>query len=144
MGHGETHSFLYGFFHPLTQVLPWISLILAGLGILLAYAMYSKKVISPERIGSMFKPIYTMFYRKYWIDELYEGAIVRTALMNRLFTWFQAIDSKGIEGIVNGLANGTVAGGKAIRQTQTGQLQLYGLFIGLGIILILLVMYFVS
>jgi len=144
MGHGETHSFVYGFFHPLTQVLPWISLILAGLGILLAYAMYSKKIISPERIGSMFKPIYTMFYRKYWMDELYEGVIVRTALMKRLFVWFQAIDSKGIEGIVNGIANGTIAGGKTIRQTQTGQLQLYGMFIGLGIIIILLVMYFVG
>ncbi len=144
MGHGETHSFAYGLFHPFTQVLPWLALMLAGLGILLAYAMYSARWLSAERVGSMFKPLYTLFYRKYWFDELYENVIVRIALLRGLFTAFQVFDSDGVDGVANGVASGTIAGGRAIRRAQTGQLQLYGLFIGIGIVAIVLVLYFVG
>ena len=139
MGH-EAHSF--GFFGILTQSLPWISLILAGLGILLAYAMYSARWLSAERVGSWFKPLYTVFYQKYWFDELYENVIVKVVLLKGLFAGFQVFDSNGVDGAVNGVANGVMAGGRAIRRTQTGQLQLYGLFIGIGILAIFLVMYF--
>ncbi len=142
MGHGETHSFAEGFFGILTHPLPWISLILAGLGILLSYAMYSAKWLSAERIGRLFAPFYTLFYRKYWFDELYENVIVRVALLKGLFAGLQAIDTHGVDGAVNGIADTTIAGGRAIRRVQTGQLQLYGLFIGIGIVAIVIVMYF--
>ena len=142
MGHGETHGFLAGLFHPFTQPLPWLSLILAGLGILLAYAMYSKRSISPERIGSLFKPLYTLFYRKYWFDELYENIIVRAALLKGFFAGLETFDNRAVDGTVNGVANGAIAGGRAIRHAQTGQLQLYGLVMGIGILAIMLVVYF--
>jgi len=142
MGHGETHSFAEGFFGILGHSLPWISLILAGLGILLAYAMYSAKWLSAERIGSMFKPIYTLFYRKYWFDELYENIIVKLALIKGLFAGLQGFDTYGVDGAVNSIADGAMATGKAIRKAHTGQLQLYGLFIGIGIIVIILCFYF--
>jgi len=142
MGHGHTHSFIHGFFHPFTQPLPWISLILAGLGILLAYAMYSKRWLSPEQIGSRFQPLYTLFYRKYWFDELYENIIVRIALLKGFFAGLEQFDSRAVDGVVNGVANGAIAGGRAIRRAQTGQLQLYALFIGMGILAILLVLFF--
>ncbi|MFC1934709.1 NADH-quinone oxidoreductase subunit L [Chloroflexota bacterium] len=138
MGHGQTHGFVEGLFHPLTQSLPWISLMLAGLGILLAYAMYCKKWISPERIGSFFKPLYTLFYRKYLLDELYENIVVKIALLRGLFAGFQYFDSKGVDGVVNGVAGGIRAGGRVIRRAQTGQLQLYGLFIGIGVLAIII------
>ncbi len=142
MGHGHTHSFFEGLFHPFTQTLPWLSLILAGLGILLAYAMYSKSWISAEKIGGMFKPLYTMFYRKYWFDELYENIIVRNALLKGLFVAFEQFDNKVVDGAVNGVADGAIVSGRAIRRAQTGQLQLYGLFIGIGILAIIFVIYF--
>jgi len=142
MGYGGTHSFAQGFFGIFTHSLPWLSLMLAGLGILLAYAIYSAKVLSAERIGSLFQPLYTIFYNKYWFDELYENTIVKATLVNGLFAGLQVFDSKGVDGAVNGVANGVLAGGRAIRRAQTGQLQLYGLFIGIGIIAIVLVLYF--
>jgi NADH-quinone oxidoreductase subunit L len=142
MGHGQTHSFAEGFFGILAHPLPWLSLILAGLGILLAYAMYSAKRLSAERIGSMFKPLYTLFYRKYWFDELYENVIVKLALIKGLFAGFQGIDTYGVDGAVNGIADGAMATGRAIRKAHSGQLQLYGLFIGIGIIVIIICFYF--
>ena len=144
MGHGETKSFAEGFFGILTHSLPWLSLMFAGLGILLAYAMYSAKWLSAERVGSLFKPLFTLFYRKYWLDELYENVIVRIVLLKGLFAGLQVVDSRGIDGAVNGLADGAMATGKAIRRAQTGQLQLYGLFIGIGIVAIVIVMYFLG
>jgi NADH-quinone oxidoreductase subunit L len=141
-GHGETQSFAGGFFGILTHALPWISLILAGLGILLAYAIYSARWLSAERIGATFKPLYTLFLRKYWLDELYENIIVKLMLLKGLFAGFQAIDTYGVDGAVNGLADGAMATGKAIRKAHSGQLQLYGLFIGIGIIVIIACFYF--
>jgi NADH-quinone oxidoreductase subunit L len=141
-GHGHTQSFAGGFFGILAHALPWISLILAGLGILLAYAIYSAKRFSAERIGAMFKPLYTLFLRKYWLDELYENIIVKLVLLKGLFAGFQAIDTYGVDGAVNGLADGAMATGRAIRKAHSGQLQLYGLFIGIGIIVIIACFYF--
>jgi len=141
MGHDETHGFMEGFFGAFTHPLPVISLIVALLGILLAYAMYYKKWISAEAVGSVFKPLYILFSRKYWMDELYEGIIVRSVLFNKLFQWFNIFDARVIDGSVNAVANSTVAAGKAIRRVQTGQLQLYAMSIGLGILAILVCVY---
>ena len=138
MGH---HAHAPGFFGIFTHALPWISLIVAGLGILLAYAMYSAKWLSAERIGSMFKPFYTLFLRKYWFDELYENIIVKVALLKGLFNGLQQIDTRGVDGTVNGIADGATATGRALRRVQTGQLQLYGLVIGIGILAIIICLY---
>ncbi len=142
LGHGETHSFTVGFFGILAHPLPWVSLILAGLGILLAYAIYSANWLSAERVGRLFSPLYTLFYRKYWFDELYENVFVGKVLVNGFFTGLQQFDTYGVDGAVNGVANATMAGGRAIRRAQTGQLQLYGLFIGIGVLAIILCLYF--
>jgi len=142
MGHGEVHSFAQGFFGILTHPLPWMSLILAGLGILLAYAMYSAKWLSPERIVSRFSSLHTLFSRKYWFDEVYENIIVGMVLIKGLFAGLQLFDTHAVDGAVNGVANTTIAGGRAIRRAQTGQLQLYGLFMGIGVLAISLCLYF--
>ncbi|GAH82672.1 unnamed protein product, partial [marine sediment metagenome] len=48
-------------------------------------------------------------------------------LINGLFAGLQQFDSRGVDGTVNGVAKGAMAGGRAIRKAHTGQLQLYGL-----------------
>ena len=141
MGHGQTKGFIEGFFGIFAHPLPWLSLIMAGGGILLAYVIYGTKQLSAERIGNMFKPIYTLLSRKYFLDELYEDIIIRKTLIGGLFGGLQKIDTNAIDGTVNGIASGTIAGGRALRKLQTGQLQLYGLFIGLGIVAIVLCLY---
>jgi NADH-quinone oxidoreductase subunit L len=119
-----------------------LSLVVAILGIVLAYAMYSAKWLSVERIRGMFGPIHTMLARKYWFDELYEDIFVRNSLVNGFFAGLQQFDTNVVDGTVNGVADGTIAGGRAVRQIQTGQLQLYGLFIGIGILAIILAVLF--
>jgi NADH-quinone oxidoreductase subunit L len=162
-GTGDTHSIIEGLFGIFKEPLPWISLLLAGSGIFLAYAIYSKKWLSAENLGRIFQPLYKVFYNKYWMDPLYENIIVKKVLMGGLFKAAQFFDSKvidgglntffiqkvivknffaglsffdrkGVDGAVNGVAGTTLAAGKTVRKAQTGQLQFYGIIIGLGII----------
>ena len=142
MGHGHTKGFIEGLFGIFTHS-PWpiISLLLALGGILLAYLMYNTKQISAERIGARFQALYVMFSRKYWMDELYEDLIVRKALLGGFFAGLQKMDTKGIDGIVNGAASAIMSSGDVVRKIQTGQFQLYALSIALGAAAIAIVLY---
>jgi NADH-quinone oxidoreductase subunit L len=112
--------------------LPLISLVVALFGIFSAYVVYLKKWITAESIGKAFGFLYNVVRDKYYFDDLYENTIVKLLLLKGLFTGFKLFDEKGVDGAVNGTADIVVQGGKAIRQMQTGQLQLYALFIGIG------------
>jgi NADH-quinone oxidoreductase subunit L len=139
MGHGgevEAHGFIQGFFGVLSHPVPLISLAVAALGVFLAYAMYSARWISAEVMGRIFKPMYVLFSRKYWMDELYENVIVKKVLINGVFAVLGLFDEKAIDGAINGVANGTVAAGRELRRLQTGQLQFYAMFIVLGLVAI--------
>ncbi|MFC1900706.1 NADH-quinone oxidoreductase subunit L [Chloroflexota bacterium] len=143
---GEVIEHPHGFFGVLFQGrddlwLPWLSLILAGLGIFLAYAMYIKKWVSAEKMGSIFKPFYTLFLNKYWFDELYENIIVKISLIGGIFKGLETVDSYIIDGAVNGVAETLDESGGILRKLQTGQLQLYGLSIAIGILAIIIVVY---
>ena len=136
MGHGEVWGFAEGFFGILTHPLPLISLLLAGLGILLAYAMYSAKWVSAEAVGRAFRPLYTLLYRKYWFDELYEKVIVVRVLVDGICAALGFFDARVVDGVVNGVGDGTAAAGKALRRVQTGQLQVYVMAIAVGVVAI--------
>ena len=171
LGHGETHSIAQGLFGVLAHPLPWLSMLLAGAGILLAYAMYSARWLQPERIRRLFSPLHTLFSRKYWLDELYDNIIARIVLLKGIFNGFHLFDSKvidwglntlfmeravvrnffaglrlfdvkGVDGAVNRVADTTRASGGILRKAQTGQLQLYGMVIVLGLLTIILSLYF--
>lgn len=142
MGEKTDYSWVHGLFGSLAQPLPWLSMGFAGLGILLAYAMYNKKVISPERVGNMFKPLYNWVYNKYYFDDLYENIFVRKFVLGALFVILQGFDTYVVDGIANGLGWFTRGTGRVIRRWETGQLQLYGLFIGIGAVAIILVVIF--
>ena len=135
--HGEVaHSFIGGLFSALAHPIPLISLLMAILGILLAYAMYSAKWISPDKVGKIFKPLYLLFSRKYFLDELYENVIVKTILINGIFRALAFFDARVVDGAVNGIAKGTAGAGKSMRYAQSGQLQTYVIAIALGIVAI--------
>ena len=166
LGHGghETtllEGLLGAFSHPET----WLSLGLATAGIFLAYAIYIKGWISAEAITRRFGALYELVRRKYFMDELYEKVVaellllrglfagfhyfdsrmldhgvntllVENAITRRLFGRFRYFDEKAVDGAVNAVADGTVATGSILRRAQTGQLQTYGLFISMGILVI--------
>jgi NADH-quinone oxidoreductase subunit L len=70
------------------------------------------------------------------MDELYEKVFVVRALINGLFRLLQLFDTYVIDGLVNGVAWGTVADGRILRKVQTGRFQVYGLIMLIGIVAI--------
>jgi NADH-quinone oxidoreductase subunit L len=143
MGHeGEATAFMPGlvtiFAH---SALPLLSLVLALAGIFLAYAMYSAKWLSPEKVGGMFKSIYKVLINKYYFDVLYEDIIVRKLLVGKVFAWFQKFDTKVVDGTVNGVGSGTSDTGRVVRRWETGQLQFYGLFMAIGVLAIIICLF---
>ena len=136
---GEHHS--YDWEHAFTlfsshHYLPLISLIIALLGVGFAYAMYIRTRPSAESIGRRFSPLYTLFSRKYWMDELYERLFVVRVLVDGIFWVLHLFDTYIVDGIVNGIAGATIGGGRVIRRAQTGRLQAYGLVMFVGILVI--------
>ncbi len=57
------------------------------------------------------------------------------------FKGFEIFDRRGVDGAVNGVSDVVIGGGKALRKAETGQLQLYGLFIGIGVAAIVICVY---
>jgi NADH-quinone oxidoreductase subunit L len=139
------HWHAHGFFDVFTKVgeepTPLIALAVGVSGIVLAYAIYSAKWISAESIGRLFAPVYTLLSRKYYMDELYERIFVVRILQNGVNYAIERFDMLVVDGIVNGVAQATMSAGGAIRRAETGQLQLYGLAMALGILIIMIVFF---
>ncbi|MEE8471349.1 MAG: proton-conducting transporter membrane subunit, partial [Dehalococcoidia bacterium] len=135
----------HGFFDVFTRAgeepMPLIALAVAAAGILLAYMIYRVKWIPAEKVGRVFAPLYTLFSRKYYMDELYEQVFVVRILQNGLNYAVQLFDTYVVDGIVNGIGILTMSIGGSIRKVQTGQLQAYGLAIGIGILIIMVVFF---
>jgi len=118
-------------------VLAIVSTLIAVAGIGLAYLMYQANVISPENVGSKVKPLYTLLYRKYFMDELYEDFIIRRIFNRYICRLFDLIDRFFVDGIARfvgwlGLHIGVIP-----QQVQTGQLQVYSGVVFVGTVLIL-------
>ena len=84
-----------------------LSLIVAGLGILIAFATYRWKKISADALAERFKGVYNFLLNKWYFDEIYGAVVVGgTHALTRMLRWF---DNTIIDGIVNGTASWTKA-----------------------------------
>jgi NADH-quinone oxidoreductase subunit L len=79
-----------------------ISLIAAGIGMGLGYLFYVKNPRLPEVWAARLGALYRASYNKYWVDELY-GLLFTRRTMDAARGVY-AVDSKGIDGAVNGSA----------------------------------------
>jgi NADH-quinone oxidoreductase subunit L len=100
------------------------ALAVAGIG--LAYAMYEAKSISAKSLRDALGPVPALVENKYYLDELYEGAVVREGLMRYVTTWAQWFDSNVVDGIVNGSASASRRASDVLRWVQSGSAQAYG------------------
>ncbi len=79
-----------------------LSLILASLGIFIAFVFYQWKKVDVDKMVNSIKPLYNLSYNKWYFDEIYDATIVAlTLLLSKFLAWF---DLTVIDGIVNGTA----------------------------------------
>jgi NADH-quinone oxidoreductase subunit L len=142
-----------------------LSVLIAGIGIFVAYRFYVVNPEIPDRVANRFQGLYTLLNRKYYVDELYDALFVNRAqnLGNACFF----IDSKFVDGAVNGTAATTRGTATASRifdkyvvdglvnlvgwinmafnriatALQTGLVQRYALGAVLGIVVFILIYY---
>ena len=160
--HGYSSVIYHGHPHHVEPdfILMLVSTVVAVSGIGLAYLMYYKKSISAEAMGQRFKPIYTLLYNKYYIDEIYDAVIVQPVYWLARMLWkFDAgiidglvnlhatvtiwlsvvkfwIDANIVDGVVNGLGLVTGAASSVLRLIQSGRLAHYLLVVLFGLIVI--------
>jgi NADH-quinone oxidoreductase subunit L len=79
-----------------------ISLVAAGIGMFCGWLFYVKKPHLPDLWATRLGALYRASYNKYWVDEIY-GLLVTRRVMDSA-RGIYAVDSKGIDGAVNGSA----------------------------------------
>ncbi len=134
----------YGHPHQVEPVI-WIMLLsvaVAVAGIALAYRLYvaDKDKVLAGSLAQRFKPIYTLLYNKYYMDEMYlwfnHQVVDKSAKLTYLF------DIYVVDGIVNGLAAITKGLGCGIRYSQTGRMQTYALVFFMAVLVITVILAF--
>jgi NADH-quinone oxidoreductase subunit L len=161
--HAEEHGS-----HALEWGLMGFSVLVATFGLFLAYLMYYRGALSPERLcnlaGGFF---YRLFDRKYYLDEIYQAVFVNgtlllarigalfdqyvidgivdgSASLTRFTSWLNGLfDNYIIDGIVNAIANLTFWTGNKFRRVQTGNINgyLYGILIAVVLAIIVKLRY---
>ncbi|MCX6227008.1 MAG: NADH-quinone oxidoreductase subunit L, partial [Bacteroidia bacterium] len=116
--------------------------VLIGLtGILIAWILYKKESLIPERITKSLGGFYQAVYNKFYIDEVYLF-ITKKIIFNyisRPVAWF---DRHIVDGTMNGIGWITVASAKGVKGLQSGNLPQYGMVFVLAAIFLVLIFSF--
>ncbi|MFA4964923.1 MAG: NADH-quinone oxidoreductase subunit L [Thermoleophilia bacterium] len=115
------------------------SVLVALLGVYVAYQLYIRRTDVPGRIADRFPLAYEASLHKMYMDEIYEVAPIRSTIgfAGWLWTFF---DVKVIDGAVNGLARLWDLFGQGLRPLQTGRVQNYALSIFAGMLALVIVL----
>jgi NADH-quinone oxidoreductase subunit L len=109
--------------------------VIAGLlGFFLAWWFYIKSPEAPKKLADSLSPLYKLFSGKYFIDELYQAAIVRPLVWISDKVLWHAVDERAIDGAVNGVAFVSRESGDRLRRAATGNIRSYATWIVLGVL----------
>ena len=135
LGHPHVHLS-----HGAELGLMFASVLVGAAGIALAYLFYRKRPDIPELLAQRFAAFYRILQHKYYIDEFYNTVIVRPALAFGQVVLLRGVDTKVIEGIVNGLPRAIMASAQKLRFLQSGNVSNYLAGMGLGALFVLVVL----
>ncbi len=108
-----------------------LSVVVVAAGIVLAWLMYVSTPVRPDVIGTARTPVHAFLQRAWYVDELYDRAIVQPLYRLSLF-FARVVDLGIIDGLVNAVGRVVVAVGAALRRVQTGFAVNYALTMLLG------------
>jgi NADH-quinone oxidoreductase subunit L len=117
-------------------------LVVAILGIGLAYVMYIARPELPRKLAKQFPGIYFFLLNKWYFDELYDRIFVRPYFWVAGKSW-RIGDATIIDGVPNGLAALAVEGSREAVKIQTGSLAAYAFVMLIGVVVLVGVFMFV-
>jgi NADH-quinone oxidoreductase subunit L len=115
------------------------SLAVALLGVYVAYVMYIRRTELPGRLAARLPAAYEASFNKMYMDQIYEVVPIRSTIAFAGWLW-TFIDTKVIDGAVNGLARLWELFAERLRPLQTGRVQNYTLSIFAGMLVLVVVL----
>ena len=110
----------------------------AGLaGIFLAWLMYVARPGMADSLAGSVKGLYTLVHRKYFVDELYDAAVVRPMVGGSRALLWKGVDAGIIDGAVNGVGARAKNVGGLLRLAQSGNIRSYATWVLFGSVLLI-------
>ncbi|MEZ5292236.1 MAG: NADH-quinone oxidoreductase subunit L [Vicinamibacterales bacterium] len=114
-----------------------VSSLIALVGIGLAAFLWLKNPSIPASLAAQFPGLHRLLLNKYYVDELYDAAIIHPIQTASTQGLWKVVDARVIDGAVNA-AGYVVAGASAVlRLFQTGSVRSYAASTFVGVVLIL-------
>jgi NADH-quinone oxidoreductase subunit L len=114
-----------------------VSSVVAVGGIAVAAFFFLKRRDAARELADRFSSVHTVLSRKYYVDEIYDAAIVRPIQLASEQVLWKGFDARGIDGAVNGVG-GIVRGlSRMVRRAQSGSVRAYAASVLLGVVMIL-------
>ena len=106
-------------------------------GIALAYLMYVAKPGMADSLAGSVKGLYTLVYNKYFVDEIYDAAVVKPLVGGSREVLWKTVDAGIIDGLVNGAGTAARGVGSVLRRMQSGSIRSYATWVLLGSVLLI-------
>jgi NADH-quinone oxidoreductase subunit L len=124
--------------HTLEAGFALLSVMVALIGIYVAYRLYVVNPAAAEKIVHHVRRIYGLLMHKYYVDEAYDAVIVRPVADGSKYVLWQGVDVGIIDGAVNGLARLVKGSASLLKNVQNGLVRSYATWILAGAVGILL------
>jgi len=114
-----------------------ISTGLAAAGIGIAWYFWRRNRNAADDMASRFSGLHRLLLNKYYVDEIYDAAIVQPIRILSTGALWKGIDAGGIDLAVNGVGLGVRGSSSLLRRLQTGSIRAYAASLFLGVVFIL-------
>lgn len=106
-------------------------------GIFIAWYFWLRNRAAADAMASRMHGVYSLLMHKYYIDEVYDAAIVQPIKLLSTGGLWKGADAGVIDGAVNGVGQAVRATSGVLRRAQTGSVRTYAASLFLGVVLIL-------
>jgi NADH-quinone oxidoreductase subunit L len=109
-------------------------------GIALAALFYVFMPGLPDQVAATCSGLYKLIYNKYFVDEIYEAAVVNPVVAGSREVLWKVVDVGIIDGAVNGAGSQARGIGGVLKRLQSGNIRSYAAWVLLGSVVLLFVM----
>jgi NADH-quinone oxidoreductase subunit L len=110
---------------------------LAGLaGIGLATAIWLRRPAVADGLAARFNGLYKLLLGKYFVDEIYDEAIVQPVKKTSTLLLWRGVDAGVIDGTVNAVGLVVRGWSAVLRRLQTGSVRAYAMSLFVGVVMI--------
>jgi NADH-quinone oxidoreductase subunit L len=120
--------------------LVWISVAAGLTGIGLAYLFYVARPALPDEIARRFRGLYQAVYNKFFVDEIYDAAVVAPLVSGSREVLWKGVDAGLIDGSVNGVGYLSRAVGSVLKRFQSGNIRSYATWVLFGSVVVIVAM----